>query len=284
LLTWWYAAQIVKPKFSQVLIVSRLGPFVLALLHLILVIVPLLIWANWKVALVVTITNLLASMKAGAVSTDIYVQKRAAEMRLQNPQLTPRQAQSQAEAEMRANVNDDSRPDPYAGNHRDVVDAAERIVADLLSELNIGIRSQFRMGTVSYTLSCFDLRIAQFYNREIAARFVHEAQERFARIAGVSVDHFSGAYKQYAPAFYAVQHWAQHGGPSDRDERFRGMQAAEKFWEIIANGPMADTSIRTDPNTKPDDPGGSIKLMQLQVTASGIGNFCKSLHDRGVRL
>jgi len=225
-------------------------------------------------------------MKAGAVSTDAYVLRRAREISEHNPELHPNKALAQAEFEMRTNVEDTPDPivDPHADIHRQLVDAAERTVSDLLSQLDIGLKSPFRMGAVAFILYCFDLRIGQFFDKKAAHRFVAECEQRFSKVVGISVQQFSSSYKQYAPAFYSVDNWFHHGGPSDRDESFRAIVAAEKYWEIIANGPSADTSRRSNPNTKPQDPGGSLSLMYLQTTAVAIAKFCKSLAEKGVRL
>lgn len=191
-----------------------------------------------------------------------------------------------AQAEMAANVEDtpDPIPDPHANSHRQLVDAAERTVSDLLSELNIDLKSPFRIGLVAFILYCFDLRIGQFFSKKAAQRFTSECVKRFADVASTSPEQFFISYGQYARAFYAVDQWFHHGGPSDRNEKFRGIVAAEKHWEIIANGPNADTTRRSNPNTMPQEPGGALSLMHLQTTAIGIGTFCKNLAEKGVRL
>jgi hypothetical protein len=285
-LTWWYTRQIVKPRYAQPPIVWRMSFSLLASFIFLFAVLPILIWEDWKVALVVAVTSVLTSMKAGAVSTDDYALKRAAEISDQNPSLDPSQALAQAEAEMTVNVDDTPDPilDPHADNHRLLVDAAERTVSDLLSELDIGLRSPFRLGIVLFVLYSFHLRIGQFFGEKAAERLRTECETRFAGVAGTSSQQFSSLYRRYAPAFYAVDNWFHHGGPSDRDESFRTIVAAEKYWEIIANGPNADTSRRSNPHTKPQDPGGSLSLMHLETRAAAIGNFCKNLAQRGVRL
>jgi hypothetical protein len=286
LLTWWYTSQIVKPRHAQAPIVWRLSLTLLSSFLLLFGVLPILIWQDWRVALVVALTSFLTSMKAGAISTDAFVLKRATEISDQNPNLHPNKALAQAEVEMTANIEDTPDPilDPHAGNHRQLVDAAERTVSDLLSELDMSLQSPFRVGIVAFILYCFDLRIAQFFGEKAAHRFTTECERRFAKVAGVSVHQFSSSYKEYAPAFYAVDYWFHHGGLSDRDESFRSIVAAEKYWEIIANGPNADTSRRSNPNTTPQDPGGSLSLMHLQTTAVAIANFCKNIAQNGVRL
>lgn len=276
LLGWWYSAQIVKPKDSQILLVGRLSVSLIFVLQVLLSALPIGIWADWRVSLALLVLNSVAWMKAGAVSTDAYVLNRAQEIAQEDPRLNTRASVAKAEAEMRANVSDTS--DPAVKFREELVKFAVEMASTLGSELRIAPgQLQARVGSTAYVLYCFDLRIDQFLGKGLARQFVSDVQPEFARMLGMSLKQFSETYAKYAPAFYAVDLWFHKGGPCDRDESFRSMAAAEKTWEVIAGGPDADTSRRSNPNTAPDDPGGSFSLLRLLNVAVTIGDMCKSL-------
>ncbi len=286
LLGWWYSAQTVKPKDSQILLVGRLSVSLIFVLQVLLSVLPVGIWADWRVSLALLTLNSVAWMKAGAVSTDAYVLNRAQEITQGDPQLNTRAAMAKAEAEMRANVDDMSDPDPAVRLRRDLVEIAGVNTLTLWTELRLIGPSQLgpselraRMGSAAYVLYCFDLRLGQFFSEDFARSFVSDAAPSFARTLDMSVKQFSEMYAKYAPAFYAVDVWFQKGGPCDRDESFRSMAAAEKTWEVIAGGPDADTSRRSNPNPTAEEPGGSLSLLRLLNVAVTIGESCKNLAD-----
>ena len=80
------------------------GVSVIFLLQVLLCATPIILWADWKVALTIMLVNGLAWMKAGGASTDRYVLERALQIMTES-QVTRAEALLQAEAETRVNVD-----------------------------------------------------------------------------------------------------------------------------------------------------------------------------------
>jgi len=107
LLGWWYNAQLVKRRTNRIRLVSCFSGILIGTMHILLVLLPIAIWAGWRIATVVAAVNVIFWMRAGAVSADRYVLQRAMEIHNEHPERSFREALSQAESEMRFNVHDD---------------------------------------------------------------------------------------------------------------------------------------------------------------------------------
>ena len=112
LLGWWYSAELVKPRYImldwprlKVRLFRNLSITLIAILHIVLILLPVAILADWKTALVIAGVNVLAWMKAGAVSTDRYVLQRAKEIHDEEPECSFEDALIQGEREARFNVD-----------------------------------------------------------------------------------------------------------------------------------------------------------------------------------